>query len=89
MALGATSGSVLAMVLKSGARQLAGGLVLGLAAAFPAARVLKSLLARVSPTDPIVFTAVSAILILVGLFACWLPARRATGLDPMKALRYE
>jgi predicted permease len=89
MALGATSRNVLAMILKKGAWQLTAGLITGLAIAFPAARLMKSILARVSPSDPLVFAAVSGLLTVVGLFACWLPAKRAAALDPVKAIRYE
>jgi putative ABC transport system permease protein len=89
MALGATSRNVLGMVIGRGAKQLAAGLLLGLAAAYPGARLMQKILTRVSPTDPPVFGAVSLVLIAVGLFACWLPARRAAALDPVKAIRYE
>jgi putative ABC transport system permease protein len=89
MALGASSANVLTMILSRGAIQLGAGLALGLAVAFPAARLMKSILARVSPQDPIVFASVSAVLLAVGLFACWLPAHRAATLDPVKAIRYE
>ncbi len=89
MALGASATNVLTMVLAKGAMQLGAGLALGLAVAFPAARLMKSILARVSPQDPLVFASVSAVLLIVGLFACWLPARRAATLDPVKAIRYE
>jgi putative ABC transport system permease protein len=89
MALGASSTNVLTMILSRGAIQLGAGLALGLAVAFPAARLMKSILVRVSPQDPIVFASVSAVLLAVGLFACWLPARRAATLDPVKAIRYE
>ncbi len=89
MALGATSSNILTMILARGVKQLAVGVVLGLAAAFAATRVLTTILTRVSPTDPVVFGTVSALLIGTGLLACWLPARRAAGLQPVKALRYE
>ena len=89
MAMGASSGSVLRMVLTQGLRQLAIGLVLGLAAAFGMARVLKSLLVRVTPTDPATFVIISAVLIAVGILACWMPSRAAMKVDPMVALRYE
>ena len=88
-ALGATSGNILGLVLKRGMTQLTGGLLLGLAAAFPAARLMASLPLRVSPSDPTILITVSLILTAVGLFACWLPARRAAALNPIKAIRYE
>jgi ABC-type lipoprotein release transport system permease subunit len=63
------------------------GLVLGMAAAFAVTRLMGQLLFRVSATDPIVFAAVPLLLVAVGLFACWLPARRASSVHPAKALR--
>jgi putative ABC transport system permease protein len=91
MALGASSRNILGLILTHGAKQLAAGLALGLLASYPAARVMSSLPLRVaaSTTDPIMFAAISVLLIVVGLFACWLPARRAAALDPVKAIRYE
>jgi ABC-type antimicrobial peptide transport system permease subunit len=89
MALGATSGNILTLMLSRGVAQLAGGLALGLAAAVPAARLMSGLPLRVSWNDPVVFSTVSLLLILVGLFACWLPARRAAALQPVVALRDE
>ncbi len=89
IAMGASSGNVLRIVLSQGLRQLAIGLVLGLAAAFGLARVMKTLLVKVTPTDPTTFVTISAVLIAVGIFACWLPARAAMKVDPMVALRYE
>jgi len=89
MALGATSGNILTLILSRGAVQLAAGLGLGLAAAFPAARLLSGLPLGVSSSDPVVFASVSALLTIVGLFACWLPARRAAALEPVAALRDE
>ncbi|MGH9573677.1 MAG: ABC transporter permease [Candidatus Acidiferrales bacterium] len=89
MALGASSGNILRLVLARGMRQLLIGFAIGLAAAYPAARVMTSLPLRVSASDPVLFTAVSVLLIGVGLFACYLPARRAAALDPVKAIRYE
>jgi ABC-type antimicrobial peptide transport system permease subunit len=87
MALGATRGSIIGLVLRRGLLQLLAGMVLGMAAAFAATRLMGELLFRVSPTDPIVFAAVPMLLVAVGLFACWLPARRASSLHPAKALR--
>ncbi len=89
MALGATSRNILGLVLGRGVTQLIAGLVFGLAAAFPAARLMAALPFGVSPTDPIVFVTVSLLLASVGIFACWLPARRAAALNPVNAIRYE
>ena len=89
MAMGASSRSILGLVLWHGLRQLAIGLAIGLAAAFGLARVLKTLLVRVTPTDPTTFVTISAILIVVGAAACWLPARWAMRIQPTRALRYE
>ncbi len=89
MALGANTGNILMLVMRRGLWQIAGGLTLGIAAAYPMARVMATLPIGVSPNDPVVFFAVAAILAGVGLFACWLPARRAASLDPVKAIRYE
>jgi putative ABC transport system permease protein len=88
MALGATSRNILRLVLGRGMIQLMVGLALGLAAAFPAARLIATLPFRVPATDPIVF-AVSLLLASVGVFACWLPARRAAALNPVNAIRHE
>jgi predicted permease len=89
MALGASIRNIMLLVMRRGLWQILAGLALGLAAAFPAARLMASLPIGVSPTDPAVFIAVAAVLAVVGLFACWLPARRASRLDPVKAIRYE
>ena len=89
MALGASLRNIMMLVMRRGLWQILAGLALGLAAAFPAARLMASLPIGVSPTDPTVFIAVAAVLAAVGLFACWLPARRASRLDPVKAIRYE
>ena len=89
MALGASRANVLTLVLKQGVMLIAIGLVLGLAGAFAATRFLAALLFGVRATDPSSFLGVSALLLLVGLLASYLPARRATKVDPMVALRYE
>jgi predicted permease len=89
MALGADARNILLLVMRRGLWQIGAGLVLGLAAAFPVARLMKSLPIGASPSDPVVFAVVAVMLSAVGLFACWLPARRAAALDPVKAIRYE
>ena len=89
IAMGASALDVMRLVMTQGVRQLAIGLIIGLAAAFGVARVLKSLLVRISPTDPTTFLTISVVLAAVGIFACWLPARTAMKVDPMEALRYE
>lgn len=89
MALGATSGKVLAAVLREGLTVATVGIVLGLAGALAVTRVLSSFLYDVSPTDPITFTGMTALLVIVALVASYLPARRAAQVDPMVALRCE
>jgi putative ABC transport system permease protein len=89
MALGAQRRDVLAMVLRRGARLALTGSLLGLGAAWAASRMVASLLYGVSPRDPITFVTVTSILLLAALLACYIPARRATKVDPMIALRYE
>ena len=65
------------------------GLSIGVLAALALTRVLRSLLYEVTPTDPLTFVVVSLLLVAIALIACWLPARRATKVNPMVALRYE
>ena|GEM_PF-22641 len=89
MALGATSRNILGLVLSRGMWQLMGGLAFGLAAAIPAARVMGKLPLRVSASDPVAFAVISLLLVAIGLFACWIPARRAAALNPINAIRYE
>jgi putative ABC transport system permease protein len=89
IALGAQTGDVLKMVLRHGLKLTALGLSVGLAAAYALTRYMRSLLFGVKPADPLTFAAISLLLIAVALLACWVPARRATEVDPLEALRTE
>lgn len=89
MALGATRGRVMGMVLGQGLRLALAGVVVGLAASYWLTRLLRELLYGVKPTDSVTFISVSLVLLAVALAACWFPARRATRVDPIVALRYE
>ena len=89
VALGATPGGILGMVVGRGLRLIAAGLLLGLVAAAAVTRFLSGALYRVSPHDPATFAFVTGLLALVALAACYVPARRATRVDPMVTLRYE
>jgi putative ABC transport system permease protein len=89
MALGAGQGDVLGMVVRQGMKLAFGGLVIGLGGAWLATRAMTGLLFGISPTDTVTFAAISVVLAGVALGACFLPARRATRVDPMIALRYE
>jgi len=89
VALGATTRNVLAMVVSEGLKMTAIGLVVGLTGAFWLTRWMATLLFEVSATDPFTFAMVGICLTVVGLLACFMPARRAAKVDPMVALRYE
>jgi putative ABC transport system permease protein len=89
IALGAQWRDVLSLVLKSGMFYVAIGLTIGLAGALALTRLMTSLLFEVSPTDPATFGAVALCVIVATISACYIPARRATRVDPLVALRYE
>ncbi|HMC78318.1 MAG TPA: ABC transporter permease [Vicinamibacterales bacterium] len=89
MALGAERGDVLRLVLTRALRIVVAGVIAGLAGAVAVTRVLQTFLFGVTPTDPMAFTIVTLLLMAVGLMAAWLPARRATRIDPCAALRAE
>jgi putative ABC transport system permease protein len=89
MALGAQGRDVLRLALGQGMKLVALGLALGLGAALALTRLMKTLLFGVSATDPLTFAALAALLAAVALLACWIPARRATRVDPLVALRSE
>jgi putative ABC transport system permease protein len=89
MALGASRGDVLKMVLRQGMMMALAGVGIGVSVSLGLTRLMGSLLYGVSATDPLTFSVIAFLLVVLGLFACYLPARRATKVDPLVALRYE
>jgi predicted permease len=89
MALGAQPGDVLRMVIREGMLLAGAGIIVGVGGGLALTRFMRSLLFEVKPTDPATFAGVAAVLVIVALAACWIPARRAMKIEPMEALRYE
>jgi ABC-type antimicrobial peptide transport system permease subunit len=89
MALGAQRSDVMKMTIGQGLRLVLTGVAIGLAAAFVLTRVMSTLLFGVSPTDPVTFISISIVLVSVAVLAGYVPALRATRVDPMLALRYQ
>jgi putative ABC transport system permease protein len=89
MALGASRGDVLAMVMRMGLWLMGAGLVVGLTVSFAINRVLATQLWGVTARDPLTYIGVSLVVLVAGAAACWFPARRATRVDPLVALRFE
>jgi ABC-type antimicrobial peptide transport system permease subunit len=89
MALGANRPQVLLLIVGQGLPLILAGIVAGLAVSFALTRLIATLLYGVTPTDAFTFTTVTALLVSIALFACWLPAVRASRVDPLVALRHE
>jgi predicted permease len=89
MAIGATPRDILRLVLRQGLGIVGLGMLIGLAAAFAGTRLLADLFYGVTPSDPVTYAAVATLLLAVALLACWIPARRATRVSPLVALRFE
>ncbi len=89
MVFGAPRSSILNLVVGEGLKLSAVGILIGLSGAFAITRVIASLLVGVNPTDPVTFAAIVALFGIVAVTASWIPARRASRLDPMAAIREE
>jgi ABC-type antimicrobial peptide transport system permease subunit len=89
MAFGAQSGSIFRLVIGQGLRMSAIGIGIGLVIAVATTRVMSSMLVDVRPTDPVTFVAMVLVFLAIAAAACWLPARKAAGMDPNVALREE
>ena len=89
MALGVTARDVGRLIVRQGLKLVLSGIVIGVISALALQRVIGKLLFGISPTDPLTFTVIALLLIGVALLACWIPARRATKVDPLTALRSE
>ena len=89
IALGATTRGVLQLVIGDGVKLVMLGIVIGMAGAIATGRLLAGLLFGVNATDPMTFTVIALLLAAVSVLACYVPARRATKVDPLTALRYE
>jgi ABC-type antimicrobial peptide transport system permease subunit len=89
MAFGAQTANVLGMILRQGITLAVSGLLIGVLLALGLTRFLKSILFEISSFDPATYITVSLLLLVISLLACYLPARRATAVDPLAALRYE
>jgi putative ABC transport system permease protein len=89
MALGAARPAILGMVVRQGMAHVAVAIAIGAAGALALSRMLGSLVFDVSTADPLTFGAMALLLAATGLLACWLPARRASGIDPVETIRSE
>ena len=89
MALGAQIRDVLRLITGEGIKLALVGLLIGFGGAWAVTRLMKNLLFGVSPTDPLTFIVIASLLASVSLLACYIPARRATKVDPLVALRFE